>query len=766
MSYYNIVMNFFQDVGEENAIVFHRDFPARKATCDSLNPPLSWRIEEILKKGSLSELYSHQVEAINTIRNGKNTIIVTRTGSGKSLCYNLPVLESIMDDNSVRALYIFPAKALIRNQAARLEKYNHAFYYDDFHIGIYDGDTPKEERPAIRKKANIVITNPDMLHLGILPNHNKWKKLFTGLKYVVMDEIHMYRGIFGAHVAQIIRRLRRICRKYGSDPQFICSSATIANPRLLASKLTRLKFELIDKNTGPSYEKTFLFWDTSLSHEDGLSRSINTEASLLFYHLIAQNVKTVVFTGTRNAAEIILKTTRDLLSGSHSSLINRITSYRAGYTPELRRKIEQQLSSGELIGIVTTSALEVGVDIGSLEACIIVGFPQNIMSAWQQAGRVGRKGSSIVIILASRSPRDHYYLNHGDKFFSPDYENAVVDLRNPYILDGHFRCAAYEYPLEENDEYYFGKSLYPFIKAYSEKNYLFFKENKFYWNVEDYYPAGDFSLRTSCGKIYDIVIYSPPYRVLGTTNVKNINFYFHPDAIYIHHGETYRVMERDEHKKRIYVTPDNALYYTKPQIISEVETKKILRKSSITEELYLAVLRIKEKCVSYREIELATGKSIKTVPLDTEEEIMDTVGFRLSLSENIQKSLRNSGFEVSGGIYGTGHILTSVLSIFTLCTGEETGSISTSFHKDTGKPTIFLYDRFPGGIGYSQKAFEIFPDLINEAYSLIKKCVCEKGCPRCIYSYGSIYPKKYLNKDATLFILENLKKEITGDFIV
>jgi len=759
-------MDFFQDMGEENYVVFHKNLPARDAVYDNLSPHLHWRIEEILKKGNLAGLYSHQAEAISEARKKKNLVIVTRTASGKSLCYNLPVIESIMADGSVRALYIFPTKALVRNQAARLEKYSYAFYYDDFYVGIYDGDTPTEERAKIRKKASIVITTPDMLHLGILPNHDKWQNLFQNLTYVVIDEIHMYSGIFGANMAGVIRRLRRICRKYNSNPVFICSSATIANPLSFAGTLTGLDFELIDKNGSPEGKKTFLFWDTSLKREEGLYRSINTEASLLFYHLISSNIRTIVFTRTRVAAEIILKTTRDLLSGSHNSLIDRITSYRAGYMPELRRKIEKQLATGELLGITTTSALEVGVDTGSLDACIIVGFPRNIMSVWQQAGRVGRRNEdSVVIVIASQSFRDHYYSNQGERFFSSGYESPVIDPDNPFILDGHLKCAAYEFPFEESDEKYFGKSMYPFLRAYHEKNYLYYKDDRFYWNIENYYPAEDMRLRSFSGDFYEIVNYSPPYKVLGVTNTKNIKFYFHRNAVYIHQGETCRVLETDEKKKKIYVAFEDIHHFTRPQIISEIEVKESMEKSFVLKKLYLAKFRIREKCTSYREIDISTGRYIKTVPLTMEEEEMETVGIWFTLSEEIQKALRNYGFELSGGIHGLGHILTSITSIYTLCESHEIGNINTAVHKSTGEPTVFLYDRLPGGAGYCKKAFEAFPDLVEDAYEIITKCTCEKGCPGCIYHPSSAYMEKYLDKKATLFILEKLIEEFRRDFI-
>ncbi|HPZ07800.1 MAG TPA: DEAD/DEAH box helicase [Candidatus Eremiobacteraeota bacterium] len=761
MFYQDLLMNFFQEIDEENSIVFQKTIPSQKAVYAELSSPLSWRLTEILEKGNLTALYSHQVEAINAIKEGKNVVIATRTSSGKSLCYNVPVIEAIVSDTSIRALYIFPTKALAQNQAKRLDKYNYAFYYGDFNFGIYDGDTPQDVRRKLMKKANILITTPDMLHMGILPNHDKWQIFFQHLRFVVLDELHTYRGIFGTHVAHLIRRLRRICHYYGTEPQFITCSATIAEPLSFAKKLTLLDFELIEQSGAPSGEKTFLFWDPAMKQEEGLRRSMNTEASLLFYHLISSNIRTIVFTRTRSVAEIILKTTRDLLSGSHSSLVERITSYRAGYIPELRRKIEKQLNTGELLGVVTTSALEVGVDIGTLDACVMVGFPGNIMSTWQQAGRVGRRtGASIVVIIATETPHDHYYLHHGEDFFNSCYESCVLDIDNPYILDGHLRCAAYELPFEEHDESYFGKLLLPFVRAYNEKNYLFYKENKFYWNIEDYYPAKDFSLRTGGGELYQIVNSSPPCNILGTTPGRNVKFYFHPGAIYIHQGENYKVLELDERKKKIYVIPDPVEYYTLPQIISEVEPVKPAEKKSYLREFYLGPLRIKEKCVSYREIEILTGKYLKTVPLNIEDNLMDTCGFWFAISEEIQKILRTTGIDLSGSLHGAGNSLTFIIPLFTLCNTGDIGIIVNLFHPATGKPTIFIYDRFPGGIGYSYKGCELFPSLIEKSFEMIMRCRCENGCPRCMYSSKSPYPQNYLNKTGALLILEGLMAEI------
>jgi DEAD/DEAH box helicase domain-containing protein len=757
MFYHDLLMSFFQEIGEEKGIVFQKNLPAVEAVYGDLSSPLHWRLEEILKKGNLTHFYSHQVDAINAIRKGKHIVISTRTASGKSLCYNLPVIESIMSDISNRALYIFPSKALAQNQSARLKKYSYAFYYGDFNSGIYDGDTPKETRNKLRKHASIIITTPDMLHLGILPNHEKWKNFFQNLKFVIIDELHTYRGIFGSNMAQVLRRFRRICSHYGSNPQFICSSATIANPVELAKKLTLLDFELIGESGAPSGEKTFLFWEPA--QEEGPGRSINTEASLLLYHLISSNVRTIVFTRTRALAEIIMKTTQDLLSGSHSSLVDRITSYRSGYVPELRRRIESKLISGELLGVVTTSALEVGVDIGSLDACVIVGFPGSIMSVWQEAGRVGRRtGSSIVVIISSNSPHDQYYLHHGNDFFNSNYETCIIDTDNPYITDGHLRCASYELPISEKDEYYFGSSLLPFIRAYSEKNYLFYKENRFHWNIDNYYPAEDFHLRSSSDENYEIVNNSPPCNTLGHIYKKNVNFYFHVDAIYIHQGETFRVLELDERKKKIYVVADEVGYYTKPQIITEVEVP--VAKEKNLKEIYQGRLKIKEKCTSYRQIELFTGKYLKTVPLNLEAPVMETTGFWFTLSETIQKTLRNAGLEISGGLHGTGHIISFIIPVFTLCDTYDIGTAINPFHPATGRPTVFIYDKYPGGIGYALKGAKLFPIIVNQAFDLVMRCRCENGCFKCIYSSTSPYPENYLNKTATLFILEGLKKSV------
>jgi len=755
MFYHDLLMNFFQEIGEEKGIVFQKNLPAIEPVYGELKNPLHWRLEEILKKGNLTHFYSHQVDAINAIREGKHIIISTRTASGKSLCYNLPVIESIMNNTSNKALYIFPSKALAQNQSGRLEKYNYAFYYGDFNYGIYDGDTPGEIRRKLRKYASIIITTPDMLHLGILPNHEKWKHFFQNLKFVVIDELHTYRGIFGSNMAHVLRRFRRICRHYGSNPQFICCSATIANPVELAKKLTLLDFDLIGESGAPSGEKTFLFWEPA--QEEGPGRSINTEASLLLYHLISSNVRTIVFTRTRVQSEIIMKTTQDLLSGSHSSLVDRITSYRAGYVPEFRRRIERKLISGEILGVVSTSALEVGVDIGSLDACVIVGFPGSIMSVWQEAGRVGRRtGSSIVVIISSNSPHDQYYLHNGNDFFNSTYETCIIDTDNPYIADGHLRCASYELPLSEKDEYYFGSSLLPFIRAYSEKNYLFYKDHKFHWNIDNYYPAENFHLRSSSDENYEIVNNSPPCNTLGYIYKRNVSFYFHPHAIYIHQGETFRVLEMDERKKKIYVVADEVGYYTKPQIITEVSPIK----ENSSEDIHTGKLRIKETCTSYRQIELLTGMYLKTIPLNLEGSVMETTGFWFTLSDSIQKTLRNAGLEISGGLHGTGHIISFIIPVFTLCDTGDIGTAINPFHPATGKPTVFIYDKYPGGIGYALKGAVLFPLIVSQAFDLVMRCKCENGCFKCIYSSASPYPENYMNKTATLFILEGLKKNL------
>src|SRR4030042_51401 len=507
--------------------------PSHEAAFGELDKPLHPALQGRLESLGISSLYTHQTEAINAACRGKNVMVATASASGKTLCYNLAVLEAILKDPSSRALYLFPTKALAQDQLRSLNELACPELIFPGGCSTFDGDTPQSDRAEIKRKAKVVLTNPDMLHVGILPNHKSWSRLFRSLKYVVIDEAHVYRGVFGSHVANVLRRLRRLCASYGSNPQFICCSATIANPEKHAEKLVGLPFEIITEDGSPHGGKSFVFWNPPLIDESGKGRhSSNSEATLLFTELVRKNIRSLVFTRTRKLTELIYIYTREHLGSSLGLLIK---PYRAGYLPEDRRQIERELFEGHLLGVVATTALELGIDIGDLEATVLVGYPGSIASTWQQAGRSGRGiNDSLSFLIAQDNPLDQYFMHHPDFFFGKSFENALINSENNIILKPPLLCAAWEQPLTEGDALFFGAA---FDRAASElegEGKLRKSGGRWYLSPRISHPAQDINIRSSSGKNYAVIDASQGYQLMETVEASVAFFQIHPGAIYLH----------------------------------------------------------------------------------------------------------------------------------------------------------------------------------------------------------------------------------------
>ncbi|MGD8401896.1 MAG: DEAD/DEAH box helicase, partial [Bacillota bacterium] len=548
----------------QQQIALIQELPGSPAVDGEVDPPLPAQLQDCLAAKGIARLYRHQAQAVNAIRAGRNTVIVTGTASGKTLCYNLPVLESFLTDPKARALYIYPTKALAQDQLKALARLAEELTGPQPLIGTYDGDTSGNARKKLRDHGNIILTNPDMLHQGILPRHPGWSAFLTNLKYVVFDEIHTYRGIFGSNVANVVRRLKRVCRHYGSKPVFIGASATINNPRAHAEALLGVAMDLVDQDGAPKGRKFFVFWNPPYLDQTKTERkSANTEAAQLMTQLIRERVPTITFAKARVVTELMYRYVQDQLTKDSPALAKKIRAYRGGYLPEERREIERQLFAGELLGVTSTNALELGIDIGQLEACLVVGYPGTIASTWQQAGRVGRvKEDSLVIFIPHQNPIDQYLIKNTQYFFEQNPEAAVIDPDNPHIIMGHLRAAAFEAPLTAGDCREFGAYAPAVLELLAEAGELRQIGGKWYWRAPGF-PATEVNLRNISDNTFSIVDTSvQPPKVIGTLDEASAYQQIYTEAIYLHDGETYFVKEMNVAQKVSYVEKIAVDYYT------------------------------------------------------------------------------------------------------------------------------------------------------------------------------------------------------------
>ncbi|MBU2535650.1 MAG: DEAD/DEAH box helicase, partial [Chloroflexi bacterium] len=590
----------------------------RRAEYAELDQPLAPELLERLQAQGLFPLYTHQAEAVNKIHAGQNVMVATASASGKTLCYNIAVAEALLADGGSRAIYLFPTKALAQDQLRALHKLFAPDLFQFEELDTFDGDTPKAERAEIRKRARIILSNPDMLHLGILPNHQYWSRLLRHLRYVVVDEAHTYRGVFGSHVAGVLRRLRRLCRLYGSNPQFICCSATIANPGEHAEQLVGLPFEVVDGDGSPHGGKDFVFWNPPVIDEaKSVRRSANSEATHLFTELVNQDIRTLTFARTRRLTELIYIYSRERLTEISIGRPPQIKPYRAGYLPEERRQIERELFSGQLTGAVATNALELGINIGDLEATVLAGYPGTIASTWQQAGRSGRgQEQSMSFLVALNNPLDQYFMRHPDSFFGKNFENALVNPSNPYILRAHLLCAAWECPLDSGDEQIFGPAYTQERDMLAEQGILRERNQRWYLSPAIAYPAQAVNIRSTSGKNFDVVDTSTD-SLLETVEASVAFFQIHPGAIYLHQGESYLVKELDLKERTAYAEPTSANYYTQTKEIEDLHIVKVLNKKKVGKvNLYLGEVEVTNHVVGFKKKAQYTEEVIGEEPLD------------------------------------------------------------------------------------------------------------------------------------------------------
>ncbi len=736
-------------------IVHTQHIHSQDAVFGKLAKPLHPALEARLETLGMSALYRHQAAALNTILAGENVIIATPAASGKTLCYHLATLEAILSDKDSCAIYLFPTKALAQDQLRSLREIACPELLSWENIATFDGDTPLAERAHIKKQARVILSNPDMLHFGILPNHQLWLRLMRNLKYVVIDEAHVYRGVFGSHTANVLRRLRRLCSSYGANPQFICCSATIANPEGHAQNLVGLPFTAIVDDGAPHSEKYFAFWNPPIIDVAKSTRhSTNSEASFLFGQLIQKNIRSLVFARTRKLAELICLYTQKQLS---PPLSTRISPYRAGYLPEDRRQIERQFLDGHFLGLVSTTALELGIDIGDLDSTVLTGYPGSIASTWQQAGRSGRStGSSLSFLIAQDNPLDQYLMRDPAFFFGKNFDNALINPDNPYILKAHLLCAAWEKALRNKDREFFGDGVDAILSELEQEGKLRKRRDKWYPSPGITYPAQDTSIRATSGQNYAIIDASHGC-LLETVEASVAFSQIHPGAIYLHQGESYLISELDLARHIATAKPVSIDYYTQAREISDIRIVKIVNQNDCRGvKVYLGDVDVNTTVIGFKKKQQLTEKLLGEEPLDLPSQKFFTRALWFDLAQETPDTIASAGLDFHGGLHACEHAAIGILPLFALCDRNDIGGISTPLHPDTGKPQIFIYDAYPGGIGIAEKGFELVEKLWQATLKLITGCPCQDGCPGCIQSPKCGNNNQPLDKKAAVMLLEEL----------
>ncbi len=762
-----------------DAIRHHRLYDGQMAHCHELparpgifaepDRPLPLPLQSLLAAHGIEQLYRHQVMALETARAKLDFVVVTGTASGKTMCYNLPIFETCLADGDARALYLFPTKALAQDQLkGQLEWCSRdAVVAKQLRPGVYDGDTPTAQRRRIKAEANLVLSNPDMLHASILPYHPKWHRFFSQLRYVVLDEVHTYRGILGAHVANVLRRLQRVCQHYGSDPIFLAASATIANPGELTGRLIGRPVQVIDCDGSPRGRKFFVLWNPSPAGKDALARrSATDDAVWLMTEAVQSDAQALTFTRTRQAAELVHRYTQDALREQHSPLVDSVRAYRGGYLPNERRQIEQDLFAGRLRGVAATNALELGVDIGSLDVTLLVHYPGTIASTWQQAGRSGRRQTeSLSVLLAGNDPVDQYLLRHPDYFFAQTPEHAVVDPENTYVLASHLQAAAFELPLTSHELRQFGEPAAAVAQVLREAGHLTEVAGKSYY-VGGQNPAHSISLRHMSDETFSIVLCSPkaepplatlPFPVatktstggpsqLGTrrrdmanqheviANVDAISApeLIYPQAVYLHNGETYFIRELDLEHRVAYAERHEMNYYTQAVLDSHVQILRERAASDVlpTAQLFFGDVDVRWQTIAFKKIKFSTRENIGYGQVDIPAQNLATSALWLLPSDTVRAAMKVDKLRTSEGLCGIRNLAVNALPMIAMCDSRDISGVVDS--KNLGRSTMILYDRYPGGLGYSEQGYYRILELLHLCAQIVGECDCEDGCPSCV----------------------------------
>jgi DEAD/DEAH box helicase domain-containing protein len=722
--------------------------PARTvAIPDSLHPAL----REALAARGVEQLYSHQAETLASAYEG-HTIVTTGTASGKSLAFNLPVLNTLADDPSARALYLYPTKALAQDQARAL----HALELRYLRPAIYDGDTPKEERRAIRQRSNLLLTNPDMLHVGVLPNHKSWGDVFANLAWIVVDEAHTYRGVFGSHVANVLRRLRRIALAYGTEPRFILASATIANPVELAERLTGCDVRLVDRDGAAHHERQIAMWNPPLLDErTGARGSPLGEAADLVADLVESDVRTICFLRSRRGVELIQRFTRSKLEErGRTDLAERVVPYRAGYTPAQRREIEQRLVEGDLLAVIATDALELGIDVGELDAAICVTFPGTVASLRQMWGRAGRRSTGLALYVAGADALDQFFCRHPDEFLGRPVESAILDHESEEIHLAHLCAAAYELPLSPGDERFFGPRWDAYADRLVKLGQLRERGGRYLPRGEGF-PAAKIPLRSSSPDSVAIVE-AEAGEIIGSVESARARAAAHPGAIYLHMGASYEVEDLDMRGRRALVSRFGGDWYTQPKKDTDTYIERVLDCREVGPvTLSFGIVSVTEQVTAYQRKRVQDHEVLDLIALDMPEEHFTTQALWYEFPE--QALAEDFPLDVlQGSLHAAEHAQIAVLPLIAMCDRWDIGGLSTAFHQQTGRPTIFIYDGHPGGVGITRMGFRSFEALTDDAIRLISECPCRAGCPSCVQSPKCGNLNEPLNKNGALELLTRL----------
>lgn len=829
----------------QGQIVHLEQIARRAARHGALDAPLHPDLQASLRGQGIERLFTHQAQAVNAARAGRHVVVVTSTASGKTLCYNLPAVQAILEQPVARALYLYPTKALAQDQLRALREmgcqgidsrqagidsrrtgyeskqttarpadsslsrgerprvrtnslspWERAGVRGDASLPVaiatYDGDTPQARRGKLRQQGQIILTNPDMLHVGILPNHALWASFFRHLRYVVIDEAHTYRGVFGSQVACVLRRLRRVCALYGSAPQFIATSATIANPGEHLASLTGLEPLVIDDDGSPAGPRSFALWNPPFVDKAKTARrSANGEATQLFTALVHNDTRTIVFTRARKVAELILRYTREELSKSQraeedgskarkpshrgrqptpsdsgyglrvTDHASRIAAYRAGYTPEQRRQIEADLFNGRLLGVTATNALELGIDVGGLDASVLVGYPGTVASLTQQAGRAGRGSDpSLAVLIGLDNPLDQYFMRHPADLFGRPHEHALIDPDNVYVLARHLPCAAAEVPLTNiaapdrfDDEALFGPGFVPAMVQLEELGVLDFHGDRWTYNGSDY-PAEKVNLRSAGGGRFALLDEARNHRTLEEIEASSAPQRVHPGAIYLHQGESYLVTRFDAEMGYAVLRPAEVDYYTVPREWSDVRIMRSIRHRPIPGGYaYFGMVRATSQVIGYRRLRHYSEEVLGEEMLELPQTTFETAALWWDLAPEIVAACQRRGLDFLGGIHAAEHACIGILPLFAMCDRWDIGGLSTPRHADTDAPQVFIYDGFPGGVGIAERGFEDLPALWRATYEVIAACPCEAGCPSCIQSPKCGNNNQPLDKAAAKLIL-------------
>jgi DEAD/DEAH box helicase domain-containing protein len=758
-----------------------RHIPARAAQWASFPAWVHEDLRAAYKAKGIERLYSHQAAAAAAAHEGKNIVIVTPTASGKTLCYNLPVINTILENSDTRAMYLFPTKALAQDQLAEIHDLNQRLE-NRFGVFTYDGDTPSDARKTIREKSHIVLTNPDMLHTGILPQHTRWTRLFENLRYIVLDELHTYRGVFGSHLCNVLRRLRRIANFYGCQPQFICCSATIANPGELAGRLLETDVEVLNANGAPVAEKTFVFYNPPVVNRAlGIRRSYINEACRVSQEFLKRDLQTMVFANSRLHTELML-TYLQQANPQQPGRAMSIRGYRGGYLPNERRDIERGLRDGQIRGVVSTSALELGIDVGSLDTVVMAGYPGTIAATWQRAGRAGRRsGSSCAVLVASSAPLDQFIVRNPDYFFGNTPEHALIQPDNLEILINHLKCAAFELPIRPDDR--FGDvNVQDICARLAEAGFLHRASENYHWTQEAY-PADTVSLRSVTSDNFVIIDITGAPAVVGEVDFSSALTTVHEKAIYIHGGQQYHVEHLDFKERKAYVKRVDVDYYTDAIRYTQVrilecaaETRPSDSVSEIQALRSFGDVLVRSQVIGFKKIKFFTNENIGAGDLELPENEMHTTSYWITLERPLLESLPFSISERQSGMFGLLHALASVATLLLMCDQRDLGTAIgekppypsdqeqamdavqlrnriSQDAKEFFEPNLYLFDAYPGGIGFSEPLYSAHDILMQRTRELIVACECAEGCPSCVGPAGDLAPRA---KEAALAILDRL----------